>query len=292
MSIQTLLPELERQTDQPLASAKISPVGGGCINSAYRLQTDAIDWFIKTNRASLASMFAAEAQGLQEMAALDAITVPAVIACGQSDESAYLVLEYIPLHSLDRKAARLMGEQLAELHRPPQDYFGWCMDNTIGSTPQHNQRQHDWVEFWRHQRLLKQLEFAANNGYRGKLQQRGELLAERLPAFFSDYQPFPSLLHGDLWGGNASATGQGQPVIYDPACYYGDREADIAMTELFGGFGPDFHAAYQQALPLDAGYQTRKTLYNLYHILNHLNLFGGGYLHQAESMIESLLAHC
>jgi fructosamine-3-kinase len=98
------------------------------------------------------------------------------------------------------------------------------------------------------------------------------------------------LLHGDLWGGNASATDQGQPVIYDPACYYGDRETDIAMTELFGGFSADFYAAYQQSLPLDSGYQTRKTLYNLYHILNHLNLFGGGYLHQAESMIESLLA--
>ncbi len=292
MSIQSLLPTLEQQTGQPLSSARISPVGGGCINNAYRLQTGSVDWFIKTNQPALASMFEAEAHGLQEMAALNAITVPDVVTSGQTDQFAYLVLEYLPLHSLDRLTASKMGEQLAALHRQRQDYYGWSMDNTIGSTPQHNDRQQDWAVFWRQQRLLKQLTFAANNGFGGKLQNRGELLAERLSVFFSDYQPFPSLLHGDLWGGNASATEQGQPVIYDPACYYGDREADIAMTELFGGFGADFYAAYQQALPLDPGYQTRKTLYNLYHILNHLNLFGGGYLHQAESMIESLLAQC
>ncbi len=292
MSIQSLLPVLEQQTGQLLSAAKVSSVGGGCINSAYRLQTNKVDWFVKTNSPSLGFMFEAEAQGLSEMASLNAITVPEVICYGQTHLLAYLVLQYIPLRAIDRQAAGKMGEQLAAMHQPKQACFGWVMDNTIGSTPQCNQRHSDWLEFWRDQRLLKQLEFAASNGYGGKLQNRGELLAEKLAAFFCDYQPFPSLLHGDLWGGNASATPEGQPVIYDPACYYGDREADIAMTELFGGFGADFYAAYQQNLPLDEGYQTRKTLYNLYHILNHLNLFGGGYLHQAESMIESLLAQC
>ncbi len=111
-----------------------------------------------------------------------------------------------------------------------------------------------------------------------------------LAVLFVGYQPQPSLLHGDLWGGNAAVDTQGNPVIFDPACYFGDREADLAMTELFGGFGRDFYAAYQDFLPLDQGYATRKTLYNLYHILNHLHLFGGGYLSQSERMLERLLA--
>ena len=163
-------------------------------------------------------------------------------------------------------------------------------ENTIGSTPQHNNRHDDWVEFWRQERLGRQLQFAAGNGYGGVLQSQGEKLLERFQGFFQDYQPQASLLHGDLWGGNAAADGRGNPVMFDPACYFGDRETDIAMTELFGGFGAEFYAAYQAEYPLDAGYKVRKTLYNLYHILNHLNLFGRAYLAQANNMIEGLLA--
>jgi fructosamine-3-kinase len=166
------------------------------------------------------------------------------------------------------------------------------MDNTIGSTPQHNNRESNWVRFWQKQRLGKQLEFAADNGYGGQVLRLGEKVLEKVPVFFSDYQPAPSLLHGDLWGGNAAVTTQGEPVMFDPACYYGDREADLAMTELFGGFGRDFYAAYQTIYPLDSGYAQRKTLYNLYHILNHLNLFGRGYLGQATAMMERLLTVC
>jgi protein-ribulosamine 3-kinase len=285
-----LLQHLAELTGSDLSQARSQPVGGGDINAAYRLSTPQRQWFIKINRAVLADMFAAEAQGLQELAAQHCIRVPDVIAQGQYGAQAFLVLEYIELHALHGASARLMGQQLARLHRIPQPYFGWQRDNTIGSTPQSNQRHHDWVSFWQQQRLGKQLQIAAHNGYRGQLQKTGERLIDALPAFFSDYSPQPSLLHGDLWGGNASADANGQPVIYDPACYYGDRESDLAMTELFAGFGADFYSAYRQEYPLDQGYTVRKTLYNLYHILNHLNLFGGGYAHQAQHMMEHLLA--
>lgn len=285
-----LLQHCQQSTGRVLKNVQISNVGGGDINAAYRLQAEGVDWFIKINHASLADMFAAEAAGLQELAEQKQIRIPAVIDLGQHGNQAYLILEHIPLHGLRGASAGLLGEQLARLHQGHQPYFGWAINNTIGSTPQHNQRSDDWVAFWQQQRLGKQLQFAADNGYGASLQNKGEKLLAHIPAFFSDYHPHPSLLHGDLWGGNASADAGGNPVIYDPACYYGDREADIAMTELFGGFGRDFYAAYQAQYPLDSGYKTRKTLYNLYHILNHLNLFGGGYRHQAEGMIEQLLA--
>jgi len=184
----------------------------------------------------------------------------------------------------------LLGRQLAALHRVTHTRFGWHRDNTIGSTPQINTQKNDWVTFYREQRLRYQLELAAENGYGGSLQRRGEQLLERLPAFFISYRPRPSLLHGDLWGGNHAALTDGTPVIFDPAVYYGDREADLAMTELFGGFGSGFYSAYRAAWPLDPGYRVRKDLYNLYHVLNHLNLFGGGYRGQAEQMVDRLLA--
>lgn len=285
-----LLQHLQQTTGETLRNPRTSSIGGGDINAAYRLQADGIDWFVKLNRASLVSMFAAEAAGLEELASSHTIKLPTVIAHGGHQQHAYLVLEYIPLTGLRGDSSRRLGQQLAALHRIRQPYFGWHTDNTIGSTPQHNRRDDDWIRFWREQRLGKQLQFAAEQGFTGKLQSQGEKLQEKLPVFFSTYHPQPSLLHGDLWGGNASADESGNPVIFDPACYYGDREADLAMTELFGGFGQDFYAAYQANYPLDADYSSRKTLYNLYHILNHLNLFGGGYLRQTETMINQLLA--
>lgn len=288
--LQPLIRHLAQSTGQNLAEARLTSVGGGDINSAYRLQSQGIDWFIKVNRAELADMFAAEAVGLTELAGIGAVRVPNVVGHGQHQQQAYLVLEYIELRSLSADAAAQFGEQLARMHIQPQAYFGWTIDNTIGSTPQYNPRYHDWVEFWRDQRLGKQLQFAAENGHRGALQKQGEKLQERLTGLFDSYRPQPSMLHGDLWGGNAAADSLGTPVMFDPACYYGDREADIAMTELFGGFGREFYAAYQAHYRLDAGYPVRKTLYNLYHILNHLNLFGSGYLSQAVRMIDQLLA--
>ena len=285
-----LLQHITELTRIDLSQARIQALAGGDINAAYRLSTPQLQWFIKINRAQLVDMFSAEAQGLQELAAQSCIRVPQVLVHGQFGSQAFLVLEYIELQALRGGSASRMGQQLARLHQIPQPYFGWHRDNTIGSTLQSNQRYSDWVGFWQQQRLGKQLQIAADNGYRGQLQTLGERLLTAVPVFFSDYQPQPSLLHGDLWGGNAAADVNGQPVIYDPACYYGDRETDLAMTELFGGFNADFYAAYNADYPLDSGYKSRKNLYNLYHILNHLNLFGSSYLCQAKRMIDSLLS--
>jgi len=201
-----------------------------------------------------------------------------------------MVLEKHSLGSGNTQTDQLLGHQLAELHKKQQARFGWQQNNTIGSTAQINETSDDWISFWCENRLGFQLSLAKKNGYAGKLIRSGEKLSESLDYFFSSHSPHASLLHGDLWSGNASVTDQGEPIIFDPACYYGDRETDIAMTELFGGFGSSFYSAYNESYPLHSDYRIRKTLYNLYHILNHLNLFGEGYLHQAQNMIDSLLS--
>jgi len=288
--LDSIVRRIEDVTGASLNAYRLSAIGGGSINTAYKLQTEKHAYFIKLNQPQLISMFEAEAQGLEEMRGLNCIRIPEVICHGQADGHSYLVLEYIELGSLRGNAAQKLGRQLAQLHSHTQDFFGWHIDNTIGSTPQYNDREHNWITFWQQHRLGAQLNIAAKNGFSGRLQNTGQKLLENIPHFFDSYTPKPALLHGDLWGGNASADSQGNPVIFDPACYYGDRETDIAMTELFGGFGADFHAAYQAEYPLDSGYKTRKTLYNLYHIINHVNLFGGSYLSQAETMTEQLLS--
>jgi len=288
--LDSIIREIEAKTGASLDGYHLSSVGGGSINTAYKLQASEHAYFIKLNQPHLGAMFEAEAHGLEEMRGLKCIRIPEVICYGQGDGHSYLVLEYIELGSLRGNAGKLLGKQLAQLHSHSQAFFGWDINNTIGSTPQYNDREHDWLAFWQQHRLGAQLKIAAKNGFHGRLQDKGQDLMEKLPTFFEDYTPTPALLHGDLWGGNAGADPQGNPVIFDPACYYGDRETDIAMTELFGGFGHDFFSAYQAEYPLDSGYKTRKTLYNLYHIINHVNLFGGGYLGQAESMIDQLLA--
>jgi fructosamine-3-kinase len=178
---------------------------------------------------------------------------------------------------------------LALQHQRRATEFGWSRDNVIGSTPQRNDWADDWVVFFRERRLRYQLELASHNGAGAGIQHRGEILLERLGDFFTTYRPVASLLHGDLWSGNWGADEQGEPVIFDPATYYGDRESDLAMTRLFGGFGADFYAAYTATWAPDPGARTRTALYNLYHVLNHFNLFGGGYLAEARSMIEGLL---
>ncbi len=290
----TLVSELARRiaaaTGRAFTPASHQGVGGGCINQALVLESSEQRYFVKTNTADRLAMFEAEAEGLREIAATHTVRVPAPVCSGVAANQAFLALEYLPLRGADAQAQETLGRQLAQMHRATAPRFGWKRDNTIGSTPQPNAPAGDWVAFWRAQRLGFQLGLAADNGYGGSLQHDGEQLLDRLPAFFRDYQPVASLLHGDLWGGNAAATDTGAPVIFDPAVYYGDREADLAMTELFGGFGARFHAAYREAWPLDAGYRARKNLYNLYHVLNHLNLFGGGYRAQAQQMIERLLA--
>lgn len=290
MNWEPIIEQIEAATDSKFKLMKARPLGGGDINSAYCLQGSDQTYFVKMNRGDTLAMFAAEAAGLEELAATETVRVPCPVTYGIADGHAFLVLEYIEFGSAGKNSAAAFGRQLAQLHRQARPYFGWHRDNTIGSTPQPNNPHDDWLEFWRTQRLEHQLKLAAKNGHRSTLQTNGMKLCARLDDFFEGHRPEPSLLHGDLWGGNAATDVEGNPVMFDPACYYGDREADLAMTELFGGFSPDFYAAYRETYPLDSGYTARKKLYNLYHILNHLNLFGGGYLRQAESMIASLLS--
>lgn len=271
------------------AARRATPVGGGDINDSYRLEGhDGFCYFLKLNDARHRALFVAEAAGLETIAATNTLRVPQPVAQGCFDQQCFLLLEYMEL--TQHGDARRLGEQLAAMHRHSADHFGFARDNFIGSTPQPNQWTDNWIDFWHEQRLGFQLRLAADNGYGEELPRAGEKLLERLPDFFGGYAPQPSLLHGDLWGGNHGYLADGTPVIFDPAAYYGDRECDLAMTELFGGYPADFYAAYRAAWPLDAGYEVRRDLYNLYHILNHANLFGGGYAARAHRMITHLLA--
>lgn len=289
MALPHAIPEaIAKATGMPFTPAKQRTVSGGCINQSYLLADDERSFFVKLNDAKRLPMFEAEAAGLKEILASHTVRAPHPLCHGTADDQAFLVMEYLELRAHGDAAA--LGQQLAMMHRPPQAYFGGPRDNTLGSTPQPNTQTAEWIAFLRERRIGYQLRLAAQNGYGGKLQTQGEKLLAKLDQFFSDYYPQASLLHGDLWGGNHAYLPDGTPVIFDPAVYYGDRETDLAMTELFGGFAPAFYAAYQEAWPLDAGYAERKTLYNLYHILNHANLFGGGYAAQALQMIAQLNA--
>jgi fructosamine-3-kinase len=265
-------------------------VSGGDINTAEMLEGGGRRYFVKLNDAARLAMFEAELDGLIEIADSQSVRVPQPVCHGTHATRAFLVLEYLDIAPSAGKTDELLGRQLVAMHRSTTNEFGWRRDNTIGSTAQINTREPDWVTFYREHRLRFQIELAARKNRGANLLRRGEQLLEKLPAFFASYQPLASLLHGDLWGGNHAALRDGTPVIFDPAVYYGDRETDIAMTELFGGYSPGFYTAYSEAWPLDAGYRVRKNLYNLYHVLNHFNLFGGGYGGQGERMIEMLLS--
>lgn len=261
-------------------------IGGGSINQAFLLADGEQRFFVKLNTAGTVEMFAAEAIALQQMLATRTIRVPEPICWGTTGSHAYIVLEWLDLGGAQNWER--LGEALAALHRVTcAQGFGWQQSNTIGSTPQPNPWTTDWVEFFRHHRLAYQLQLAKRRGFSCPVPV--ERFLSVIPGYFVDYRPQPSLVHGDLWGGNASCTQVGEPVIFDPALYYGDREVDIAMTELFGGFSPDFYRAYQRAYPLDPGYERRKPLYNLYHILNHYNLFGDSYGYQASRLIQQLV---
>jgi protein-ribulosamine 3-kinase len=246
--------------------------------------------FIKTVPREQADVLAAEAEGLRELAAANAVRIPKVLDSGVRGDEAYLELEKIEAAQPTPATEALLGEQLAAQHRVTKKAFGWHRDNTIGRTPQPNGWCDTWVEFYSGRRLRFQLDLASRKGFASMLQAKGERLLEALPALLADHSPQPSLLHGDLWGGNWLAGRDGTPWIFDPAVYYGDREADIAMTHLFGGFGASFYSAYESAWPLPPGHELRRELYNLYHVINHANLFGGGYAQQARSMIDRLLA--
>lgn len=265
-----------------------TPVGGGDISAAWRLASSDGDVFVKTGPPSAAHMFAAEAEGLAELSAAGVIRVPAVIVLGHGSDFVFLSLEWMSFEGPGVDTERQFGEQLAQLHRVTKQRYGWHRDNTIGLTPQQNAWSDSWLEFFRERRLGFQLRLAAENGFARELQDSGARLLRRLPVYFEEADPRASLLHGDLWAGNWACC-DGDPVIFDPAVYYGDRETDIAMTRLFGGFGKDFYAAYEGSWPLQPGHRERLKLYQLYHVLNHLNLFGSAYLSRAAGLIDDLL---
>ena len=280
---------ISRSSGTPFTVQNSQAVHGGDISQAFKLSDGTRSFFVKTQAAIRHEWFEAEAAGLIELGAANAVRVPRVVCHGVAAGQAYLVLEYLSLKPHGNAAQ--LGHLLAQQHRASAPQFGGPRDNWIGATPQPNAWHESWIDFWRDERLGTQLRLAAGNGYGGALQTDGDALRANLDAFFDGYVPAPALLHGDLWGGNHAYLADGTPVIFDPAVYFGDRECDLAMTELFGGFAPAFHAAYREAWPLDAGYAVRRTLYNLYHVLNHANLFGGGYVEQATRMTARLRSH-
>jgi len=287
-------PDVERSIREasgaPYVIESRAGIGGGCINESYVVRGHGRAFFVKLNAPARAGMFAAEAEGLAEIARSNTVRVPQPVCHGANTNASWLVLEHLELRPGGDRSMAQLGRNLARLHRVTGERYGWHRDNTIGATPQVNTRSDDWIAFWRERRLGYQLKLAESRGHGGRLIAAGERLLGTLPSFFRGYTPPPSLLHGDLWSGNVGLEAGGDPVIYDPAVYYGDRETDLAMTELFGGFSQSFYQAYRAEHTLDPGYETRKHLYNLYHVLNHLNLFGGGYGAKAERMIEQLLA--
>jgi fructosamine-3-kinase len=276
-------------TGTACASVPERSIGGGSINRCYYWSAGSSAMFVKLAASASQAAFAAEADGLGELRRARALRVPEVLATGIAGSTAFLALEWIEPGTADESCERRLGEGLAALHGVTAPRFGWWRDNTIGRTPQANEWSEDWVEFFRERRLRPQLALAARHGL-ATLAGPGERLLAALPALLAGHVPRCSLLHGDLWGGNWLSSAAGEPVLVDPAVYYGDRETDLAMTRLFGGFGPAFYRAYQSAAPLPAGAALRAQLYNLYHVLNHANLFGGGYAREARDLMERLLA--
>ncbi len=290
MDWQNIIKQIELTTQQAFVLEHAEAVSGGDTSTAYCLHSVKQRFFVKLNHVEALDMFAAEYAGLVALRQAHCLRVPQPITFGKTAQHAFLVLEFLALRPLEGAAHARFGEQLAHLHLTKQAYFGWHRNNTVGLTEQVNTPRDSWVAFWQEQRLSVQLRLAASKGYLGKLHSLGDRLCADMPAFFSQYQVMPALVHGDLWHGNWAMDEYGKPVVFDPACYFGDKEVDLAMMELFGGLTPDIYAAYDAVNPIDAGYVVRKNLYNVYPVLNHLNLFGSGYLKQAEALMAKLLA--
>lgn len=262
-------------------------LSGGCIAQTYLLVTaSGKEYFLKSGADDI-TMFAKEANGLRELAKANALRIPAVYEATPH----WLLLEYIPQGRPGRNFFRSFGEKFAEMHRYSGSTYGFSEDNFIGATPQLNQPSaeatNDWCTFYWENRLLPQFYFAEKRGFGGELQQLFAKLEGKITDIIGDSEEFPALLHGDLWSGNFLVDKEGEACIIDPAVYYGHREADLAMTRLFGGFDEEFYRAYNEAWPLPAGYEYRENLYKLYHVLNHLNLFGSGYLGQSIRLVKS-----
>jgi fructosamine-3-kinase len=267
---------------------QVRAVGGGCINHASQVVTPKASYFLKWNAAPLPLMFTSEAKGLQLLGEMNTIRTPEVykVQEAQTELPAFILMEWIERRSgFDQQ---LCGQQLAQLHLySSSENYGLDHDNYIGSTPQYNDWMYDWIEFFREKRLKPQLELAIHKGRCDSSRRKKlEILMSHLDNWLAGVTRKPSLLHGDLWGGNVIGDETGKPVLIDPAVYYGDREADLAFTQMFGGFSSTFYQAYQEVYPLEPDFQTRFEIYNIYHILNHLNLFGESYGYSLDATLQ------
>jgi fructosamine-3-kinase len=277
-AIQTLL------NRQGLRVAKLLPVSGGDIHRSYRVFVDDNrSLFVKANHAVNAQVLMSEHQSLRLLADLGAKGYPRAIAYDQLHDRAILVMPWLDLSPLDERGAAKLGQLLAQQHGIHHSHFGWEATNHIGLTRQPNPFTPSWVDFYREQRLAPQWQSAIQAGLPNKLANHIERLMSTLSDFIDDSQIKPSLLHGDLWHGNTAVEKNSDaPVLYDPAPYFGDPEADLAMTRLFGTFSANFYDAYHEFHPQQPDWQQRSKIYNLYHALNHFNLFGRGYLPLVE----------
>ena len=295
----SLLPEIIREPvgkslnelGDSAAIRSVHPVGGGCINHAVRLETERNVYFLKWNAAPPPRMFKCEALGLALLASTGAVRVPNVLALAEAEggQPAYLLLEWLePGNETDQGH---LGEQLARLHSGNQSLhassaYGLDHDNYIGLSQQVNHWETNWPSFFAESRIRPQVDLARRHGHLPpERRKRLELLIERLPSLLGGVERRPALIHGDLWSGNV-IPGPGGLAVIDPAVSYSDREAEIAFTELFGGFTHRFYTAYESVWPLEPGYRDRRDLYNLYHLLNHLNLFGETYAYQVDVILR------
>lgn len=271
---------------ESVADVDLSGVAGGCINQAATCEVTGQTWFVKWNDRPLTDQFAAEAAGLRALAEADCgLRIPRVLAHSDVPGAAFLILEHLPRGSRGPGFDEALGQGMAALHRATSGSgFGFACEGYCGATPQPNGWLTDWVEFYRERRLGHQLDLARARGFPAEAYRTGQRLLERLPEWIADDEP-PALIHGDLWSGNLYVAEDG-PALIDPAAYYGHREAELGMMSLFGGFSARVYAAYEEAYPLRAGWRERQGLYELYHVLNHFNLFGGGYGGQAARIMQ------
>jgi protein-ribulosamine 3-kinase len=269
----------------------ITAISGGCINEAYSCTTDIARFFLKVNQNENVSMFGAEALGLETLYASGSVRVPKPqFYTSLPRGGSLLLMEYIPFGGEKSWSQKRLGENLASLHLQSEEKrFGFFSNNTIGSTPQKNTWSSDWVDFFSLHRLQFQLDLAFKKYGNEDLKELGEKLLKVLPKYFEGLKIFPSLIHGDLWSGNMAVDEAGNPVIFDPAVYYGHHEAELGIMAIFGGFSEEFYSAYHEKIPKERGFGERHELYKLYHYLNHLNIFGSSYFPVCFSIMKSLL---
>jgi protein-ribulosamine 3-kinase len=266
-----------------------SPLSGGCINDAYKISSEKGDmFFLKINSPS--RMFFNEANGLNELRKAAAINIPKVFCTGED----YILTEFIEQGKYPKNFYETFGYQFALMHNYSSTTFGFFEDNFIGSTPQLNipadEEKKDWAKFYFNKRLFYQFKLAEKNGYADqKFRKAFAGIENKINSILSGSESIASVIHGDLWGGNFICGINGEPYLIDPAVYYGNREADLAMTKLFGRFNKEFYTYYEQTFPLAPGYEYRENIYKLYHVINHLNLFGRGYYDQSLYLMNFYL---